>query len=379
MRLRQIGRIAEVAPAAWDALFDPHYPFIRHAFLEALETHRCVGPGTGWQPCHLLLEDTDGRLIGAAPLYLKTHSYGEFVFDFGWAEASQRMGRPYYPKLLCAIPFTPVNGPRLGAASPEAHRALAGALAALGRDSEASSLHALFLQDDDRAALGAEGLVERHDVQFQWSNRGYADFEAFLAALRSDKRRKIRQERQHLARAGLRFEWRAGDQLDEPEWQAVYRLYANTYEERGQAPYLTPGFLLDYGRRTGTPLRLALVWEESRLVAVALCLRGGDRLYGRHWGAADRYHALHFETCYYQGIEYCIREGLRHFDAGTQGEHKLARGFVPVTTRSGHVLADERLHAAVSAHLQRERAFVESRHAELWRHVPYKEGATPDG
>lgn len=379
MRLRHVSRIADLPAAGWDALFAPDYPFARHAFLQALEQHRCVGAGTGWEPCHLVAENDAGDLVGAVPLYLKTHSYGEFVFDFGWAEASHRLGCRYYPKLLCAIPFTPATGPRLGAADEAVRLKLAAQLAALGRDGAASSLHVLFPQDADQGALRDDGLLERLDVQFHWFNHGHGDFDAFLDGLRSDKRRKIRQERRHVGQAGIRYEWRSGDTLDEAEWQAVHALYANTYEERGQAPYLNADFLRDYGGQADTPVRLALAYEGERLVAMALTLRGGDTLYGRHWGTAERYHALHFETCYYQGIDYCIREGLRRYDAGTQGEHKLARGFVPVLTRSAHALADERLHRAVAAHLQRERAFVESRHAELWRHVPYKEGANRDG
>jgi len=379
MRLRHIGRIAEVPAADWDALFATDYPFVRHAFLDALERHGCVGGGGGWEPCHLLAEDATGRLVGAAPLYAKTHSWGEFVFDFGWAEASHRIGRRYYPKLVCAIPFTPSTGPRLGTRDEPVRQRMVQALAVLGQGHEFSSLHVLFPPTEELGPLSAAGLLSRHDIQFHWFNRGESGFEAFLGGLRSDKRRKIRQERQHVARAGLRFEWRPGEELDESLWQQVYLLYANTYEERGQAPYLTLPFLQDYGGRPGTPLRLALAWDGPRLVAVAICVEGGSTLYGRHWGAAERYHALHFETCYYQGIEYCLRQGLQRYDAGTQGEHKLARGFLPVQTHSVHALADERLRAAVATHLQRERAFVESRHAELWRHVPYKEGANRDG
>ncbi|PPE72895.1 GNAT family N-acetyltransferase [Solimonas fluminis] len=375
MRLRQVGRIAEVPAPAWDALFPPDYPFTRHAFLSALERHRCVGGDSGWEPCHLLAEADDGSLAGAAPLYLKQHSYGEFVFDFGWAEASHRIGRRYYPKLLCAIPFTPATGPRLGARDAGARTALAAQLTAMGRDT--TSLHALFVPEADQAPLREAGMLERQDIQFHWFNRGYPRFEDFLAGLAGEKRKKIRQERRRVAEAGIRFEWRAGHELRDSEWVEVFALYANTYEERGQAPYLSLPFLQDFGSAPDTPLRFAMAYDGSRLVAMAMTLQGGDTLYGRHWGSSDRYHALHFETCYYQGIEYSIGQGLRRYDAGTQGEHKLARGFVPVRTRSAHILADERLHKAVAAHLQRETAFVELRHAELMRHVPYKkEGAS---
>lgn len=379
MRLKHLSRMAEVASGDWNALFDPTYPFIRHEFLDALERHDCVGGDTGWEPCHLVAEDEHGKLIGAAPLYLKQHSYGEFVFDFSWAEASHRIGKHYYPKFLNAIPFTPVSGPRFGAATPAVAAALTGRYASLAADSGASSLHALFLEPAQAELIEEAGLLARRDVQFQWLNQDYASFDDFLATLRSDKRKKILRERRRVAEAGIRFEWRSGNELSASDWTEVYALYANTYEERGQAPYLTPGFLETLGHPADTPLRLALAYHGQRLVAVALTLAGGDTLYGRHWGAAEHYHSLHFETCYYQGIEFCIRHGLRRFDAGVQGEHKLSRGFSPVTTRSAHLLTDQRLQAAVAHHLQRETAFVESRQAELTRHVPFKEGAQVDG
>ena len=374
MRLRQVGRIAEVPAPAWDALFPANYPVTRHSFLCALERHGCVGHDSGWEPCHLLAEDDEGGLVGAVPLYFKHHSYGEFVFDFGWAEASQRIGRRYYPTLLCAIPYTPATGPRLGARDETVRAALATHLAELGRGTGAPSMHALFAAEADQGRLLEAGMLERQDIQFHWFNQGYGSFDDFLARLSSDKRKKIRQERRRIAEAGIRFEWRSGQDLRPSEWGEIYDLYANTYEERGQAPYLSLPFLEDCGSAPNTPLRFALAYDDTRLVAMAMTLQGGDTLYGRHWGSAGRYHALHFEACYYQGIEYSIANGLQRYDAGTQGEHKLARGFTPVRTRSAHVLADERLHKAVAAHLQRETAFVELRHAELLRHVPYKEG-----
>ncbi|HUP91449.1 MAG TPA: GNAT family N-acetyltransferase [Solimonas sp.] len=370
LRLRQVSSIAQVSAGAWDALFDPAYPFAQHAFLHALESAGCVGGRTGWSPCHLLAEDSSGRLVGAAPLYLKTHSFGEFVFDWAWAEAA---GRSYYPKLVCAIPFSPVAGPRLGAADDAVRNLLAAALARMPGEAGASSTHALFLRETELAPLLQHGLIERRDLQFHWHNAGYARFDALLATLRADKRKKIQRERRRVAEAGIRFEVRSGDELGEADWHEIYALYANTYEERGQPPYLTPDFFLDYGRRAGTPLRLIVALEGQRRVAAAITLVGGDTLYGRHWGAAEHYHSLHFETCYYQGIEFCIEQGLAHFDAGAQGEHKLARGFVPQLTHSAHRLRDPRLHAAVETHLRRERAWVESRRLQLEGHAPFKD------
>lgn len=373
LRPRQVARVGEVPAAQWDALFPAGYPFTRHAFLKALEDHGCVGGRTGWEPCHLVLEDAGASLVAALPLYRKRHSYGEFVFDFAWARAAQQLGAPYYPKWLCAIPFTPSVGPRLGAPSPGLRAALLDALATLWSGSGLSSVHALFLDDDAAAPARAAGWLMRHDVQFHWSRRGAGSFEEFLAQLSHDKRKKIRRERRQVAEAGIRFEWRRGDELDEVQWARVHELYSNTYEERGQPPYLTPEFFLDYGRRPGTPVRLVLGHDGgTEPMAVAITLVGADTLYGRHWGCAEKYRGLHFETCYYQGIELCFAEGLSRFDAGTQGPHKLARGFEPVLTRSAHRLADPRLSDAVGTFLAGERAAVARHLATLAEHSAYR-------
>lgn len=381
LRPRQVARLGEIPETQWDALFPPDYPFTRHAFLKALEDHGCVGAGTGWEPCHLVLEDPAGALVAAMPLYRKAHSYGEFVFDFGWARAARSLRIPYYPKLSCAVPFTPATGPRFGAHSDAARAALLRAADAAWRDSGLGSLHALFLDERDAGAADAAGWLARHDLQFHWARREAGSFEEFLAQLSHDKRKKIRRERRQVAEAGIRFEWRRGDELTEAQWAQAYALYANTYEERGQPPYLTPGFFLDYGRRPGTPLRLVLGYAGGAApVAVALTLRGGDTLYGRHWGCAEKHRGLHFETCYYQGMELCFAEGLTRFDAGTQGPHKLARGFEPVLTRSAHRLADPRLAAAVADALAGERAAVARHRAMLAGHSAYRhEVASSDG
>ena len=371
MRVRHLERASALPAAVWDGFFPADYPFTRHEFLDALETHGCASPETGWTPCHAVLEDEDGSVAGVAPLYLKAHSYGEFVFDFSWAEASQSIGQRYYPKLLNAVPFTPATGPRLGARDADARQALAAALPQLARGNRLSSLHALFLQERDLAALDAAGCLERNDVQFHWRNRGYADFAGFVARLSSDKRKKLLRERRRVAEAGLRFEVRAGDELDTAAWERVYALYSNTYEERGQAPYLSLEFFLDYGQAAGTPVRLILAYDGARLAAVAITVQGGDTLYGRHWGAEQRYHSLHFETCYYQGIEYCIERKLQRFEPGTQGEHKVPRGFVPTLTRSAHYIADPRFAAAIRDFARREARGVDNYAAAVNEHVPY--------
>jgi predicted N-acyltransferase len=379
MRSRVLASLREVDEKSWDALFPAAYPFTRHAFLKALEDHGCVGPHAGWEPSHLVLED-DAGVAAAMPLYRKHHSYGEFVFDFGWARAAQKLGVPYYPKLLCAIPFTPAAGPRLGARDATARAALLAAADQAWRDARVSSIHALFLDGADAQAAADAGWLARHDVQFHWHRREAGSFDEFLAQLSHDKRKKIRRERRQVSEAGIRFEWRRGDELDEAQWARVFALYANTYEERGQPPYLTPGFFLDYGRRPGTPLRLVLGFDGgAEPMAVALTLVGGDTLYGRHWGCAEKYRGLHFETCYYQGIELCLAEGLSRFDAGTQGPHKLARGFEPVLTRSAHRLADERLAAAVAAFLTEERSEVARSQSQLAEHSAYRSDVAAHG
>lgn len=373
LRLSFVDGLSSIDATEWNALFEGDSPFVRHAYLEALERYRCVGDHTGWRPLHLIAADASGKLVGAAPLYLKAHSYGEFVFDFGWADASHRLGEPYYPKLLCAVPFTPSVGPRIGATSAAVRAALADTLTQQPRELSVSSIHGLFVDEPDAGVFTESGWLQRTDLQFQWFNQGDTDFAGFVSKLSSDKRKKILRERRRVAEAGIRFEIRAGNELSESEWMSVYALYANTYEERGQAPYLTPEFLLGYGLSPGTPMRVILAYEGSRLVAAALTLQAGDTLYGRHWGAADHYHSLHFECCYYQGIEHCLREGLQRYDAGTQGEHKLARGFTPVVTRSFHRLRHPRLHGAVEDFLTRERQLVEARRQELMQHSPYRQ------
>lgn len=374
MRFRHLGRMAEVDAAAWDALFDPAYPFTRHAYLKALEDSGCVHPERGWTPCHLLAEDARGAVLAAAPLYLKAHSWGEFVFDFSWAEAAQRAGLAYYPKLLSAVPFTPAAGPRFGARDPATKQALFKALLALPAHAGLSSWHGLFLPEAEAAAgsAGAHAPLLRQDVQFQWHNKHYSDFADFLAQLSRDKRKKILQERKKVAVLGWQFETLPGDAFNASQWAELYALYANTYEERGQPPYLTLDFFHDYAMRSGTPVRVTVAREAGRFQAMALLVQGGDTLYGRHWGSTGFHDGLHFEVCYYQGIDYCIRQGLARYDAGAQGEHKLARGFDPVMTHSLHYFAEPRFAAAVANALARERRLVAARFAELQTHSAYK-------
>jgi uncharacterized protein len=357
MRTRVLSAISDIPDRAWNALGSRDYPFLRHEFLHALEQHGAATARSGWQPRHLLLEDSTG-LQAAAPLYLKSHSYGEFVFDFSWAEASQRLGRDYYPKLLNAVPFNPVTGPRLLARTPAARTALAQAVRSQAESLGLSSAHALFLGADDRTAYTEAGFLLRMDCHYQWFNPGYRDFEDYLDALPGRRRKEIRRERRKVAEAGVRFEIMAGAAVPEPLWPAIYRCYANTYRLRGQPPYLSLECLKAIGRSLGREVRMFLAWREDALIAAAYMIEAGDSLYGRHWGCLEAAPGLHFETCYYQGIEYCIARRLARFDAGAQGEHKLHRGFAPVATWSAHWLADARLRAAVADFLRRERTAV---------------------
>jgi len=321
----------------------------------------------------VLIKDANGCLQAAAPCYLKPHSYGEFVFDFAWARAAEAAGIRYYPKAVTAVPFVPSTGPKLGASSPHARNQL---LAALMQPS-ASGWHGLFLPPDEAAAAQSAGALLRHDVQFHWQNQGYPQFEDFLAALTADKRKKIKQERKRLTELGLSFAVRHGSEFDADTWSHLYALYANTYEERGQSPYLSLEFFLDYARRGDSPVRVAIALQNGAIIAMALLLQAGARLYGRHWGSAVAIPGLHFELCYYQGLEYCIAQGLSHYDAGTQGEHKLARGFDPVFTTSAHYLQHPGLRHAVARHLQQEGTWQQQRLIEYQSHSAYRQEPRP--
>lgn len=355
-------------------------PFVSHAFLSSLEEAGCVGPGTGWSPRHQLVSD-DAGLVAAMPLYLKDHSWGEFVFDHAWAEAYARVGLDYYPKLVCAVPFTPVTGPRLlhaGAAQKTTARAaLLDAARRLAATEGASSLHVLF--PEDGRALARAGMMLRIDCQYHWHDHGYGNFDGFLDTLRSDKRKKIRRERRRVADSGIRHQFLAGPELGDELLDRIYRLHANTFLERGQLPYLNRDFFFLARERLGEALQVALARQDGRLVACAVFFRGPRTLYGRYWGAAEHHDSLHFETCFYQGIEYCLREGLAGFEPGAQGEHKLRRGFEPVQTCSTHWIAREEFSGAIAAYLTRERGWVREYLQDARRHLPYRRGEAPDG
>ena len=372
--------IAEVPAAHWDALDPSAHPFLRHAFLEALESSGCVGGDTGWLPRHLVLRDEEGRLLGAVPQYLKLHSWGEFIFDWSWAQSYARAGLEYYPKLLSAIPFTPVTGPRLLAApgsDPAVRSALAGLLVDAARQAGVSGVHVNFTRPDDQSALEQAGFLRRHDCRFVWRNRGYRDFDDFLDGFRSEKRKKTRRERRRVQEAGITFRTLHGADIDVPLWHTIFGFSERTFLRHGNAHYLSAGFLSEVARRMPESLMVKLAEERGTPVAAAIFFRGGGRLYGRYWGAARHVDSLHFEACYHQGIEYCIEHGIDAFDPGTQGEHKLARGFEPTLTCSAHWLAHPGFSAAIARHLEREREAVDGYIADATVHLPFQRDGAP--
>jgi uncharacterized protein len=375
MRTSFAAGIGLVDRAEWNALALNGNPFLRHEFLAALETEHCADPRTGWQPCHLVVRNAAGRLAAAMPLYLKTHSWGEFVFDWSWANAFARAGIDYYPKLVSAVPFTPAPGPRLLLGEHcDAMRTRALMIAALtervARDG-LSSMHVLFTQEADRESLTAAGFLVRKDCQFHWHNRGYGSFEDFLATLRADKRKKLRRERRRVTEEGIRFETLHGASLAAADWREIHALTAGTFHRHGHEHYLTAGFLASVARACPEAVMVKIGRLGDLAVAAALFFVGRDALYGRYWGALADFHSLHFEACYYQGIDFCIERGLARFEPGTQGEHKIARGFEPIATWSSHWVADARFARAIASYLRQESTAIDAYMTEVRRHLPF--------
>lgn len=373
MPLQSLNSLSAVDPVQWDGLLKDGQPFVRHAFLSALEDSGSLGPRSGWQAEHLLHVE-DGRLLAALPSYRKWHSYGEYVFDHGWADACARAGIDYYPKLLTAVPFSPVSGARVLAATQvdafELLKSLPGYLEIEGL----SSAHINFTDDfSDQALEQQPGWLQRLGCQFHWQNRGYRDFQDFLDALSSRKRKQMRKEREQVAGQGFDFQWFEGHELDEALWDFVYACYANTYAVRRQSPYLTRAFFSLLAERMPEAIRVVLAKQGGRPVAMAFSLVGGDSFYGRYWGCLAEFDRLHFETCFYQGMDYAIAQGLQRFDAGAQGEHKLIRGFEPVITRSWHYLRHPGLNAAVQDFLQQERVGIRAYAEEARDALPYRQ------
>lgn len=364
-----------VAAADWDRLVDDRYPFLRHVFLAGLERHGCLGEAWGWLPRHLLLRDADDRLVGAAPLYLKYNSYGEFVFDWAWADAYRRQGLDYYPKLVSASPYTPATGPKLLVA-PDAPPGTAAALLQAGRrlaeELQVSSLHWLFPPTEQKDLMAESGLMIRTGCQFHWENRGYTDFDHYLSHFSSAKRKQVRRERRRVAEAGVTLRRLHGDEATEAEWALFHQLYEDTFDRKGGMPTLTLDFFMSLAEQAPESVLLVLADYDNEPVAAAFNLVGSDGLYGRHWGCRAQFHSLHFEACYYQGLDYCIERGLGRFEPGAQGEHKISRGFLPTPTWSAHWIAHPGFAAAVDDFLQRETRGMADYMAELAEHSPFK-------
>ena len=375
-KARLIEGMKAVPSASWDALANPDgapfNPFVSHAFLSALEDSGSATARTGWQPAHILIEDA-GKLTGAAPVYVKNHSYGEYVFDHGWAEAFERAGGQYYPKLQVSVPFTPATGPRLlTGGDAAARKPLAQALMLVTQQLEASSVHVTFAQPEEAEALAALGFLQRHDQQFHWHNQSYANFGEFLGALSSIKRKNLRRERNEALKHDITVEWLTGSDLKETHWDAFFAFYMDTGSRKWGSPYLTRKFFSLLSERMADRVLLIMAKRNGRYIAGALNLIGSDTLFGRNWGANEHHPFLHFELCYYQAIDFAIARGLKRVEAGAQGEHKLARGYLPVITHSAHYIADGGLRRAIADYLARERAYVEAAGNELAALAPFR-------
>jgi len=392
MRLSVIDNLQSVPAEEWNALAGTDIPFLSHEFLSALERHHCVGAAAGWTPQHLLLYDAGSndsgsnvrdnreKLVGAVPQYLKTNSYGELVFDWAWADAYHRSGRHYYPKLVVAIPYTPATGPRILIHPDADPDAVANALIehALenAKTSGVSSLHWLFPNDRDLQRLKDHGLMPRLGCQFHWHNSsqngGYRDFDDYLERFTSKNRKKIKRERRQVIESGVVLSRLHGDEITEEQLQAVHRHYTSTFDRKGGYATLSLGFFQELAQTMPRQMVIILAEYDKRPVASAICFRDDHSLYGRHWGCDRRFQNLHFEACYYQGLEYCIEHGLSRFDPGAQGEHKISRGFLPTATWSAHWIADPDFRQAIADYLGRETLGMQDYIQELGEHSPFK-------
>jgi predicted N-acyltransferase len=365
-----VAGVSEIDAQQWDALTGG-MPMLSHAFLSALEDTGCVGTGTGWQPYPLIARRA-GKLIGAIPLYLKSHSYGEYVFDWAWADAYERNGMAYYPKFVSAIPFTPVSGARLLSADNDIQSLMAQVLSEQMQRHSLSSAHVLFTDEDTANVLRNAGWMERSGVQFRWENEDFSDFEHFLSQLSHDKRKKIRQERKKVTGADVVCRQLQGDAITEAHWNFFFKCYENTYREHRSTPYLTQEFFHALGARLPQHCLLIIAEQAGEPVAAALNLYGGDSLYGRYWGSMRYVPSLHFELCYYQAQEFCIAQRIRYFEGGAQGEHKLARGFRPKPTRSFHQIAHPDFEAAIRDFVAHEAHGIAIYQNELEERAPYR-------
>lgn len=381
MQVEVHNSIAEIDAAAWNRLAGTACPFLRHEFLAAAEHTGCVSTATGWTPRHLAVYGPNGKIRAAMPLYEKSHSWGEFVFDWSWAGAYQRSGLEYYPKLVSAVPFTPAPGRRILRGDSEDRDLAATLLDAaieLAGNSDCSSFHVLFPDPGELPILREAGLQLRKDCQFHWHNQDYRSFGDFLGKFSSAKRKKAKRERRRVAEDGITFRWIRGEDADRALWSDVYRLISVTFLRRGSMPYFDLDFFLDVSRHLPETILLVLAERHGALIAAAVFFVSADVLYGRYWGSDAHYNSLHFETCYYQGIDYCIANRKKIFEPGTQGEHKLSRGFVPTTTWSAHWLARPEFYAAIRKYLREEGQHIDRYMQAAGDHTPYRAGEDVD-
>ena len=379
LQVRVDASLGEIKADAWDALGDPSYPFTRHCFLHGLELHDCLEP-YGWHPVYFQVHH-ESQLIAAVPCYIKTNSYGELVFDHAWVNAYQRSGLDYYPKLVTAIPYTPATGERflinhslVSEASDQQLicELLCNSIQSFCSEQKLSSWHILFEHQQQLEKLAKSDIFLRSDVQFHWQNNSYRDFDDFLSALSSRKRKNIRKERRIVDSHQLDISMQSGDSINDTQWQRIYDLYAGIYQRKHGTPTLTPEFFQHLGATMPQQVLAAITREHGEIVAASLFFRSDTHLYGRVWGCDQYYRHLHFECCYYQGIDYCIRHGLRTFDPGAQGEHKLSRGFLPTQTWSGHWIEHPQFRDAIVEFLQQELKYIQSYHDDLLEHSPYR-------
>ena len=378
MKLDILESIATVDAAEWNRVAGDEYPFLKHEFMHAAESTGCVSPQSGWTPRHVVHFDRRGNLTAAMPLYEKSHSWGEFVFDWSWAQAYHRAGVHYYPKLVSAAPFTPAPSPRLLLSDPHDRDGAMGLVEAavdLARSSGCSSVHVLFPLQRELTLLHDAGMKLRQDCQFHWHNRKYRSFDDFLATFSSAKRKKARRDRRRVQEQGIEFRWLKGEDIDRTIWKDVYEMISTTFLSRGSVPYYDLDFFVTVARMLPDTILVILAERNRHPVAAAVFYEGRDTLYGRYWGSESHYDALHFETCYYQGIEYCIANGIGKFEPGTQGEHKISRGFVPVNTWSAHWLARPEFFSAVGEYLEEEQRHVQRYMQAVATHSPYREEA----
>lgn len=370
-------RSADAIPAeAWTRLCPPDHPFLNADFLSILERHGAAGRECGWVAQHLLVNDEQGTPVGLLPLYLRFNSHGDFIHDWSWASAYQQLGRVYYPKLLSGLPHTPAAGPRMlvadGPNAPTIRQTLIDGALALAADYGVSSWHVAFPDENDQTTLHDAGLLTSHNVQFHWLAGDCGDFDDYLATFTAEKRRKVKAERRRVRESGLAIEVRHGDEVNPAEWPALHALYTSTFDKFNNYAVLSAACLADLAQALGRRMVVFIARDEREPVAVSLCFRSDETLYGRYWGCSGNYHSLHFELCFYQGIAYCLREGLQCFEPGAGGEHKIARGFTPTVVRSMHWIADPAMHKLIGRHLEQQGGTVEAYRNEAAEHLPFR-------